>query len=175
MKNYYKILNVPKNATSEQIKKKYIKKAKKYHPDKNKDENTLIIYQLISEAYNTLIDPYKRGRYDAKLEMNTFDTNLSDSFNSAMSIFDDNSFFNNHVNNLKRSVKSYSFVSSSSNRNGKTITKKKYKTNVNGKEKKYYQEYETDKDGNIKLIKEKGDKCLFRKNNLRLKDDENIN
>ena len=48
MKNYYKILNVSKNATSEEIRRKYIKKARKYHPDKNKDEKSLIIYQLIT-------------------------------------------------------------------------------------------------------------------------------
>ena len=173
MKNYYKILNVSENATSEEIKSKFKKKARKYHPDKNKDLHARKKFELINEAYNTLIDPYERGKYDAKLEMNL--SNIDSRFNDTMSLFsniDNSSLFDINNSSISKNVKSYSFVSSSSTKNGKIITKKKYKTNINGKEKKYYQEYETDKDGNLKIIKEKGDKCLFKTNNLRLKDNE---
>lgn len=36
-KDHYKVLDVPKNATQDDIKKQYRKLAKKYHPDKNKE------------------------------------------------------------------------------------------------------------------------------------------
>ena len=161
MKNYYKILNIHKNATTEEIKQKYIRKARKYHPDKNKDLHAIKKFELINEAYNTLIDPYERGKYDAKLEMNLIDMNFSNldfdnRLNDSMSLFNNlnnSSLFDANNSHISKNVKSYSFVSSTSSKNGKTITKKKYKTNINGKEKKYYQEYETDKNGNLKIIK----------------------
>ena len=57
MKDYYKILNVDKNADIITIKKKYKKKALKYHPDKNmNNENATKKFNLISEAGNTQLD-----------------------------------------------------------------------------------------------------------------------
>ena len=48
------------------------------------------------------------------------------------------------------------------------------KKNVNGKEQHYYKEYTTDKNGNKKLLKEKGNINAFlpRKNKFKLLDDE---
>ena len=57
MKDYYKILNVDKNADIITIKKKYKKLAVKYHPDKNmNNENATKKFNLISEAGNTQLD-----------------------------------------------------------------------------------------------------------------------
>jgi len=50
--DYYKILGVPREASSEKIKKAYYSLAKKYHPDKN--PKTTEKYLLITEAYHTL-------------------------------------------------------------------------------------------------------------------------
>ncbi|MDQ7055409.1 MAG: DnaJ domain-containing protein [Persephonella sp.] len=63
--NYYKILGVSRNATPEEIKKAFRQKAKKYHPDINPEYSSL--FKQITQAYNTLIDPERRRRYDASL------------------------------------------------------------------------------------------------------------
>lgn len=62
--DYYKILDISKNATEDEIKKKYRKLAKQYHPDKNKDANATEMFKNISEAYQILSDPEKRNIYD---------------------------------------------------------------------------------------------------------------
>jgi molecular chaperone DnaJ len=67
VKNYYKILNVPKNATLEQIQSTYKKLAKKYHPDKNSDIKESDKFKDIYEAYDTLSDVDKRKAYDSKM------------------------------------------------------------------------------------------------------------
>jgi preprotein translocase subunit Sec63 len=51
-KDYYGILGVNKNASSKEIKKAYYDLAKKYHPDRNKnDPNSSKKFQEVSEAY----------------------------------------------------------------------------------------------------------------------------
>lgn len=64
-KDYYKILGVEKNATTDDIKAAYRKLAKKYHPDKNPDDKTAESkFKEMSEAYEVLKDPEKRKKYD---------------------------------------------------------------------------------------------------------------
>jgi curved DNA-binding protein len=63
--DYYKILEVPKNASPEEIKKAYRKLARKYHPDLNpKDKEANKRFQFINEANEVLSDPEKRKKYD---------------------------------------------------------------------------------------------------------------
>jgi len=68
MKDYYKILNVSKNASHEEIKTSYRKLAKKYHPDLyiNNPLADLAAEKLkeINEAYDVLGDSQKRDSYD---------------------------------------------------------------------------------------------------------------
>ena len=64
-KDYYKILGVDKNATSEEIKKAYRKLAMKYHPDRNPGNKTAEEkFKEITEANEVLSDPEKRKKYD---------------------------------------------------------------------------------------------------------------
>lgn len=69
MKNYYEILGITKDASKDEIKKAFRVMAKKYHPDKNKDnENAIRIFQDASEAYEVLSNEKSREEYDKKLE-----------------------------------------------------------------------------------------------------------
>jgi len=65
-KDYYQILGVPKNATSEQIKKAYRKLAMQYHPDRNpgREKWANEKFKEINEAFSVLGDPEKRRQYD---------------------------------------------------------------------------------------------------------------
>jgi curved DNA-binding protein len=63
--DYYKILEIPKTASPDDIKKAYRKLARKYHPDLNpKDKEANKRFQLINEANEVLSDPEKRKKYD---------------------------------------------------------------------------------------------------------------
>ncbi|WP_392436713.1 molecular chaperone DnaJ [Cruoricaptor ignavus] len=64
-RDYYEILEVPKTATAEEIKKAYRKQAVRYHPDKNPgDAVAEEKFKEAAEAYEILSDPNKRARYD---------------------------------------------------------------------------------------------------------------
>ncbi|MDD4776745.1 MAG: molecular chaperone DnaJ [Fermentimonas sp.] len=64
-RDYYEILEVSKNATAEEIKKAYRKKAIQYHPDKNPgDKASEEKFKEAAEAYEVLSDENKRARYD---------------------------------------------------------------------------------------------------------------
>ena len=63
--DYYKILGVAKNASSDDIKKAYRKLARKLHPDLNpNDKEAHKKFQQINEANEVLSDPEKRKKYD---------------------------------------------------------------------------------------------------------------
>lgn len=64
-RDYYEILGVERNATEEELKKAYRKKAMQYHPDRNPDDPQADeLFKEAAEAYDVLRDQDKRSRYD---------------------------------------------------------------------------------------------------------------
>lgn len=64
-KDYYKILELPRTATEQDIKSAYRRLARKYHPDVNQDNpQATEHFKEISEAYEVLGDEEKRVKYD---------------------------------------------------------------------------------------------------------------
>jgi molecular chaperone DnaJ len=64
-KDYYEILGINKNVSSDGIKKAYRKVALKYHPDKNPGNKTAEDkFKEAAEAYEVLSDSHKRSLYD---------------------------------------------------------------------------------------------------------------
>ncbi|KAJ1564979.1 hypothetical protein HK096_005256 [Nowakowskiella sp. JEL0078] len=65
-KDYYKILDVPKDTNDDTLKKAYHKRALKWHPDRNPNNKEVADakFKEISEAYEVLSDKNKRTIYD---------------------------------------------------------------------------------------------------------------
>ena len=65
MADYYAVLDVPRTASDDDIKKSYRKLAMKYHPDRNNgSKEAEERFKEITEAYDVLRDPQKRAAYD---------------------------------------------------------------------------------------------------------------
>ncbi|TDL20696.1 DnaJ-domain-containing protein [Rickenella mellea] len=93
-RGHYQTLNVPKNASVNQIKSNYFKLSKLYHPDRNSDPKATTKFHAISEAYSVLIDDQKRRAYDRTLQQSQH----SNSPNSNPSSYDELG----HLYNLRR-------------------------------------------------------------------------
>ena len=64
-RDYYEILGIPQDASQDNIAKAYRKKALKFHPDSNPDdENAITRFKEAAAAYEVLGDANKRARYD---------------------------------------------------------------------------------------------------------------
>jgi len=62
--DYYKILDLHRSASDADIKKAYKRLSRKYHPDRNKEQNAEEKFVGITRAYEVLSDPEKRSIYD---------------------------------------------------------------------------------------------------------------
>jgi DnaJ-class molecular chaperone len=74
MGNYYRILDVPYEATFSEIKEAYRKKVKEVHPDK--EEGNAEQFKRVKEAFEILSDAEKRRKYDGLLFKRTQNINL---------------------------------------------------------------------------------------------------
>ncbi|MBB5158608.1 DnaJ C-terminal domain-containing protein [Saccharopolyspora phatthalungensis] len=63
-RDYYEMLGVSRNASSEEVQQAYRKLARRYHPDVNSDPESEERFKEINEAYSVLSDPDTRKRYD---------------------------------------------------------------------------------------------------------------
>ncbi len=65
MRDPYAVLGVPRDADSDAIRKAYKDLAKKYHPDRNQDdESAADRFKDVNAAYDILKDPEKKDLYD---------------------------------------------------------------------------------------------------------------
>ncbi|HEX9319971.1 MAG TPA: J domain-containing protein [Nitrososphaeraceae archaeon] len=68
VQNYYELLSLNQNASTQEIKRSFRKLALKYHPDKNKNsEESKEKFMYIVEAYEILSDEASRKKYDETL------------------------------------------------------------------------------------------------------------
>ena len=63
-KDYYEILGLQRTATQDEIKQRYRKLARKYHPDVSREADAEARFKDLGEAYEVLKDPEKRAAYD---------------------------------------------------------------------------------------------------------------
>lgn len=73
--NFYDVLGVEKNSTNEQIKSAYLKLAKQYHPDLNKDEGAEEKFKSLTSAYEALNNQRNRDLYDAYMYSDPYTDN----------------------------------------------------------------------------------------------------
>jgi curved DNA-binding protein CbpA len=72
-KDYYAILDLDRDCTDEEIKSTYREAVKIYHPDvAGGDPEKIDRFQLMTEAYKVLIDPFRRKQHDLTLPMKSY-------------------------------------------------------------------------------------------------------
>jgi len=62
--DYYDLLQVPRDASADDIKRAYRRLARQLHPDTNADPEAEARFKEVALAYEVLSDPDKRQRYD---------------------------------------------------------------------------------------------------------------
>ncbi len=63
-RDYYEVLEVPRDADAKTIKRAFLKKARTLHPDVNKEPDAEERFKEVNEAYAVLSDDQKRANYD---------------------------------------------------------------------------------------------------------------
>ena len=69
MKDYYKVLGVPRNATADRIRQAYRKLVRACHPDVNSSPKAAEWARELNEAYDTLGNTEARVSYDMDLRL----------------------------------------------------------------------------------------------------------
>lgn len=98
----YNILEINKNASDDEIKSAYKKKAMQYHPDKNNgDAESANKFKEISNAYSILSDKEKRNKYDHCGDSN-YNEGGMDNMRNHRDIFE--AFFRGHDNGFAENM-----------------------------------------------------------------------
>ena len=63
-KDYYALLGISRDASADEVKRAYRRRARKYHPDVSKEPEAEERFKEVQEAYEVLKDPQKRAAYD---------------------------------------------------------------------------------------------------------------
>ncbi|KAM4531431.1 dnaJ homolog subfamily C member 7 isoform 3-T3 [Odontesthes bonariensis] len=83
-KDYYKVLGVNKNATEDEIKKAYRKRALLHHPDRHSGASPEVQkeeekkFKEVGEAFSVLSDAKKKSRYDSGQDLEDDGMNMRD-------------------------------------------------------------------------------------------------
>lgn len=123
-KNYYEILGISIESSTDEIKTAYRKLARKYHPDINKSPDAIQMFKEITEAYETLSTPQEREKYNtlkgffkqektttsAKKAEESYTETKTKNENYASSVDLDKEKFYAHKNKRKEHKKNNSFI-----------------------------------------------------------------
>lgn len=101
--SFYECLNIPQNATTDDVKKAYRRLAIQHHPDKGGDVE---MFKKISHAYEILSSPEKRNLYDRVGDEGFNESNIGAQANSGFNMFNlFNNLFNSFVVRKKDDIK----------------------------------------------------------------------
>jgi len=70
-KNFYQLLGLNHDAGTKDVKRAYRSMAKKYHPDLSDEPQASTKFKEIHDAYEILVDPYKRRVYNSVIDQNS--------------------------------------------------------------------------------------------------------
>jgi molecular chaperone DnaJ len=85
-KNYYDVLNISRDASQSEVKKSYRRLARKYHPDVNPGDDTVVVkFKEVKEAYDVLSNPHLRDQYDTygRTDIDSGNSNAGTSYSDA--------------------------------------------------------------------------------------------
>lgn len=77
VRDLYGLLDVSKDASTDEIKRSYRSLVLKFHPDRSLIRESGEVLQDIMSAYNTLVDPQKRAMYDNRVSDSRFRTGVA--------------------------------------------------------------------------------------------------
>jgi Ca-activated chloride channel family protein len=66
--NLYTLLGILRSSTQDEVRRAYLKAAKRLHPDTNNSPGETELFLEVQQAYQVLSDPARRSAYDARLE-----------------------------------------------------------------------------------------------------------
>lgn len=123
MKNYYQILGVLDDAEDVVIRAAYKALAQKYHPDRWKGSQADATARMseINRAYETLVDPVKRAKYDETIDRSSYEedqdqnineeeliSDLDEMWNKVLEFLPDLKYLSNNLSKISKSLE-YAF------------------------------------------------------------------